>query len=189
MNHLLTLRSPLQSIFWPKDHSLVKQTLLILFGVFILALASQLSIPLLPVPLTFQSATVVLIGMAYGPRYGSYVVGAYLLAGLCGIPVFADFSSGLVQFSGPTMGYLIGFLPAAWLSGYLAQKGFAKNIPSSFLAACMGVSIIFTLGVGVLSQSIGFENAIKFGLLPFVFSEMIKLIAVACLIPRLWKSQ
>lgn len=189
MTNLLSLQTPLESIFCSKDSSLIKQSSLILFGVVILALASQLSIPLLPVPLTFQSATVVLIGMAYGPRRGTTVVALYLLAGLCGIPVFADFSAGLAKFSGPTLGYLIGFLPAAWLSGYLAQRGFAKNIPLSFVAACLGVSVIFILGVSVLAQSIGLQSAIQLGLMPFLFSEIVKLIAVACLIPRLWKTQ
>lgn len=188
MNQIMSLNTPMQSIFLTSNNSFVKQSLFVLFGVVILALASQLSIPLLPVPLTFQSATVVLIGMAYGPKYGTYVVATYLLAGILGLPVFADFSMGWTILTGPTMGYLIGFLPAAWLSGYLAQKGFAKSIAKSFLAACLGVSVIFFLGVTVLAQSIGLKSAILFGLLPFLFSEVIKLLAVACLIPRLWKS-
>lgn len=187
MNYLSSLNAPMQSIFWPKDNSLIKQSLLIFAGVLVLAIASQLSIPLKPIPLTFQSATVILIGMAYGPRNGSYVVMAYLLAGLCGLPVFADFSAGIPKLFGPSMGYLFGFLPAAWLSGYLAQKGWARGVLSSLAAACLGVSVIFLLGVSALAQFIGWDKAIAFGLMPFVVSEPIKLIAVSFVIPRLWK--
>lgn len=188
MNHLFNLHSPLQSIFWPKENSMIKQSLLILAGVIILAAASQLSIPLQPVPLTFQSATVVLIGMAYGARNGAYVIMAYLIAGACGMPVFAGFSAGITVFFGPTAGYLIGFLPAAFFSGYLAQKGFAKNWISSFIAACLGVSLIFLLGVSMLATFVGWHQAIMLGIMPFVFSESIKLIAVSFLIPQCWKN-
>lgn len=189
MNYTFGLNSTLHSVFWSKQNTVAKQSLLILAGVIVLAMASQLSIPLIPVPLTFQSATVVLIGMAYGSRRGAYVVGAYLLAGACGLPVFADFSAGILKFFGSTGGYLIGFLPAAWLSGYLSEKGWAKHIATSFIAASLGVSIIFALGVSVLATFIGWKEAIQFGLMPFLLSESIKLIAVSCLIPRLWKKQ
>jgi biotin transporter BioY len=187
MNYLFSLNDSMQSIFWPKENSFIKQSLLIVSGVVILAIASQLSIPLKPIPLTFQSATVILIGMAYGARNGCYVVFAYLLAGLCGLPVFADFSAGIPALFGPSMGYLLGFLPAAWLSGYLAQKGLAKNIVTSFIAACLGISVIFFFGIIALAQFIGWKNAIAFGLEPFMLSEPIKLLAVSCLIPRLWE--
>lgn len=189
MNYLFSLNSPMQSIFWPKENTILKQSLLILTGVIVLAIASQLSIPLNPIPLTFQSATVVLIGMAYGPRNGSYVIMAYLFAGLCGIPVFADFSAGLPKLFGPSMGYLFGFLPAAFLSGYLAQKGWARSVISSLVAAILGVSVIFFFGIIALAKFIGWEDAITFGLMPFIISEPIKLIAVSLVIPRLWKQK
>jgi biotin transport system substrate-specific component len=189
MNHAASLAMPLQNVFWAKENSLRRLILFILFGVTVLALASQLSIPLEPVPLTFQSATVILIGMAYGPRYGTYVIATYLFLGACGLPVFADFSAGIAKFFGPTGGYLLGFLPAATFSGYLAQKGFAKTILRSFIAACIGVSLIFFLGVMFLAQFIGMDQAIKLGLMPFVGTELIKLFAVSLLIPQLWKAQ
>lgn len=187
MNYPLSLSPSLQSIFSQKENSLFKQIVLILAGVIVLAAASQLSIPLIPVPLTFQSATVILIGMAYGARYGTYVIATYLIAGACGLPVFADFSFGIAPFFGPTGGYLIGFLPAAFISGYLAQKGWAKGVISSFIAACLGVSIIFLLGISVLSTFVGWEKAIDVGLMPFILSEFIKLLAASLMIPRFWK--
>jgi biotin transport system substrate-specific component len=182
--------APLQSIFWTKsEQSYTKKVLLILAGAFLLAFAAQLSIPLNPVPLTFESATVILIGMAYGPRYGAYVIATYLIAGAVGLPVFANFSSGMTRFLGPNGGYLLGFLPAACLSGYLAQRGFAKNVFTSFLAACLGASVIFFFGLTFLAKSFGWSNAIAFGLMPFILSEPIKLAIVALLTPTLWNQQ
>jgi biotin transport system substrate-specific component len=187
MTYLFNSHTQLESIFCSRENSLSKQALLILFGVLLLAIVSQLSVPLRPVPLTFQSTTVILIGMAYGARQGSYVVMSYLLAGICGLPVFAHFSSGITEFYGPTSGYLLGFLPAAWFSGYLAQKGFGKNVVSSFVAALLGDCIIFALGLICLAAAIGIQSAIAVGLLPFLLSEPIKLIAVAYCIPRCFK--
>src|SRR5262245_49962741 len=95
------------SIFWPKENSFLNQALLVFAGVIVLAFASQLSIPLQPVPLTFQSATVVLIGMVYGARYGTYTIATYLIAGACGLPVFINYSATLSHFLSPTGGYLL----------------------------------------------------------------------------------
>lgn len=189
MNYMLNASSTMESKIWPKDNNIIKQTLLILSGVLLLAFASQLSIPLEPIPLTFQSSTVILIGMMYGARNSCYVVMAYLLAGLCGLPMFANFASGLSIFYGSSAGYLLGFLPAALVSGYLTQRGWANTFFSSFAVACLGASIIFFFGITVLTQFIGFKNAIAFGFTPFIISEIIKLIAVSCIIPKVWKKQ
>ncbi len=180
---------PIQSIFWPRENTLIKQSILILFGVLILAIASQFSIPLNPVPITFQSTTVVLIGMLLGARHASYVMIAYLLAGIGGLPVFAEFSAGPSVLFGPTFGYLLGFLPAAFLCGLLAQKGWGKTVLSSFVATCLGTSIIFLFGVAGLALFTGWERAVAFGLMPFILSEPIKLIVVSYLIPKCWKQQ
>jgi len=172
----------LESVFWPRSNSFIKQASLVLLGVIVLAAASQLRIPLQPVPLTFQSATVILIGMAYGSRYSAAVIATYLLIGILGVPVFAGTS-----FFGPTGGYLMGFFPAAILSGYLAERGWSKNFITSFIAACFSASIIFLLGIIVLSQFVGWQKAITLGVMPFIFSETIKLLAVSMMVPKMWK--
>lgn len=164
------------------NHSLLQQTLVCMVGVLFLALASHLVIPLQPVPLTFQSAAVILVGMAMGPRLAGITVLGYLLAGFCGLPMFASGGS-----LGPTLGYLLGFFPAAILSGWLAQRGFAKNIASSFIASLLGATIIFAMGLPVLAKFIGWHAAIAAGLMPFVISEPLKLLAISLIIPRLWK--
>ncbi len=188
MNQTLDITTSLRSIFHTEENSFLRQATLILFGVLVLAVSAQLSVPLKPIPLTFQSTAVILIGMAYGPRNSAAVIVAYLIAGLIGFPIFENFSAGPGKFFGPTLGYLLGFFPAAILSGYLAQKGWAKNVITSFLGACLGVSIIFLCGTSVLAQSIGWYNAVFLGVLPFIVSEPIKLIVVALLIPELWKN-
>ena len=169
---------------------LLRKALLIAGGVLVMAFASQLSVPLIPVPLTFQSSAVILIGMTYGARYGAYVMLAYLAAGLCGLPVFADFAAGPALFAGPTSGYLLGFVPAALVSGFLMQRGWARNIFTSFGAALAGVSIIFITGVAVLTNFTGsLHTALVAGVAPFLISEPIKLLVVAALATRLWKKK
>lgn len=182
------LTTPMHNIFTIKSNSFLKQLGLTIAGAFLLALAAQLSIPLTPVPITFQSATVIMIGLAVGPRQGAYIISTYLLAGALGLPVFADLGFGIANLFSPRAGYLLGFLPAVIASGYLAQRGFAKSILGSFIAAIAGASIIFACGISVLSLFVGFNQAIMFGLMPFVSSEIVKLCAVAAVAPRFWKN-
>lgn len=189
MNKLLNLNAPLQSIFWPKDNIFLKEMTLVVGSVFLLAISAHLIIPLQPVPLTFQSATVIFVGMALGARLGTYSLLAYLAAGLCGLPVFADTINETHIFFGPTSGYLLSFIPAAALSGYLAEKGWAKNVITSFLAATLSASVIFTCGVSVLSLFVGWHDAIALGLLPFIIAEPLKLLAAGFVVPRLWKKR
>lgn len=187
MNRVLSLNTSWQSIFWPKENTLIKQTILVFAGVLVLAIAAQLSIPMQPIPLTIQSATVIMIGMAYGPRYGTYTVSAYLVAGACGLPVFAGLANGFTAFFGPTAGYILGFLPAVFISGILAQRGWTRNSVMSFATACIGATVIFSSGVAVLASFVGWPHAVEAGILPFMLSEPIKLLAVACLATRCWK--
>lgn len=187
MKAFFSTNTPMQSLLWPKENHFFKQAFLMITAVIVIAISAQLSIPLQPVPLTFQSTTVILIGMLYGARLGTYAIAAYLLAGLIGLPVYADFSAGIPVFFGPTCGYLISFLPAAFLSGYLAEKGWANTKLKSFVAACLGSCVIFLLGPLMLAQFIGWQKAIAFGITPFILTEPIKLLAISMLIPFIWK--
>jgi len=164
------------------ESSLLRQGLACSLGIIFLSLASHLIIPLQPVPLTFQSAAVILLGMIMGPRLAAATLIGYLTAGFIGLPVFAPNSA-----LGPSMGYLIGFLPAAIFSGWLAERGMAKNILQSFIASILGAAIIFSCGLPVLAQFVGWQNAINFGLLPFIISEPLKLLAISLVVPRFWQ--
>jgi len=185
---MFTLNQPLYSVFWPTQNKLAKELSLILLGIVLLAFSAQIIIPWQPVPLTFQSATVILIGCLYGARLASFTVLGYWLVGLLGLPVFAQWSSGLGVFLGLTSGYLIGFLPAAAISGYLAQHGWGRNILSAFLAACLGAGVIFLMGMLMLAKFIGWHKAFQFGVQPFLLTEPVKLLAAAMIVPRCWKS-
>jgi biotin transport system substrate-specific component len=187
MSLAVTLNTSLRSIVWPTQNKLSKEIGLVFLGICFLAAASQLIIPLNPVPLTFQSAAVILLGMLYGSRLATISVLGYLIAGGLGLPLFASLSSGLGVFTGATAGYLIGFIPAAWLAGFLAQRGFASKIYTAFLSACVSVSIIFAFGLVVLSQFIGWDKAVALGLVPFALTEPFKLFAISLIIPRCWK--
>jgi biotin transport system substrate-specific component len=189
MSQIFSLNQPLRSLFWTAQNRLVRETILILTGILLIALSAQFVIPLKPVPLTFQSATVILIGMVYGARLGTFTLLGYLIAGGIGLPVFADMASGLNPLMGPTVGYLAGFVPAALLGGFLAQRGWARHTVSAFIAACLSAAVIFFFGLSVLSHFVGWNNAFALGLAPFMFSESLKLFAIALIVPRLWKSQ
>ncbi len=156
---------------WPKE------LFLVIGAALFLSLMSQLSIPLHPVPLTFQSVSVLLIGMVLGPRLGAYAVILYFAAGIVGLPVFANFSMGIGAFLDPAGGYLLGFLPAVIVGGYLAQRRWIIS------AAFFGTLIIFSFGFLFLSQLIGSSQAWILGVKPFLISEPIKLI-ILCLFMR-----
>ncbi len=190
MSAIFNLNYPLTSICWPRQNKLVKNLVLVLTGVLVLAIASQLSIPWHPVPLTFQSAAVILIGMIYGARLGGITIATYLLAGTCGLPVFAEMHSGIATLLfDPSSGYLLAFLPAAVLSGYLAQRGWGKQVTSAFATCLLGAVVIFSIGLAVLSHYIGLNQAYTFGLKPFLLTELIKLAVVAMIAPRFWRTQ
>ena len=189
MDPILSLSHPLENIFRPHITHLYKQVLLVIVGVVVLFIASQLNIPFHPVPLTFQSAAVVLLGLAYGARLGVATVITYLLAGAYGLPVFADFTGGVQMFADPSVGYLLGFIPAVLITGYLTQKGWGRSITTSFLAATAGIICLFAVGTFTLALFVGFHIAYLVGLKPFFITEPVKLLVVSFIAPRFWKKR
>lgn len=189
MNQLFTLNKPLRSVLWPVQQKMVREMVLVLLGIVLIALSAQFVIPLKPVPLTFQSSMVVLLGMVYGMRLGVLTLLGYLIAGGIGLPVFADLSSGISPLFGPTAGYLAGFVPAALLGGFLAQRGFANHVLSAFVAAVLSATVIFFFGILVLAKFVGFSSAFTLGLMPFIVTEPLKLLAVALIVPCFWKTK
>ena len=126
--------------------------------------------------------------MAYGSRLGAATVLAYLLEGGMGLPVFAGGGAGWATLAGPTGGYLIGFLAAAFVLGLLAERGMGRGPISTALAMLVGTAIIYVFGVTHLGGFIGFEKAIAAGLLPFLYGDALKLIVAAGLMPLAWRS-
>ena len=167
--------------------SVLAQLVLVLAGSALLAISAQIKIPLYPVPVTGQTLVVLLIGMAYGSRLGAATLLAYLVEGGMGLPVFAGGGAGWATLAGPTGGYLIGFLVAAFILGLLAERGMGRGPISTALAMLIGTALIYVFGVTHLSGFIGFEKAIAAGLLPFLYGDALKLIVAAGLMPLAWR--
>lgn len=154
--------------------SLLSPALLALGGSFAIAASAQIQVPMQPVPMTLQSLVVLLVGVAYGWRLGAATVLLYLAEGLCGLPVFAGFRAGPAVLLGPTAGFLIGFVPAAALAGWLAARGWVQGLwrPVALFAA--GHAVLFATGVAWLAWLFGFDRAVAVGLLPFLPGSVVK---------------
>jgi biotin transport system substrate-specific component len=190
MHPTFSLTYPLKSILWSKrSQKALYNSLLVILGSLFLAVASQIAIPLQPVPITLQSFAVLLLGMTYGWRLGSCAVLLFLLEGAVGIPVFSEFKAGIPVLFGVTGGYLLGFLPAAFVSGLLVEKGWGKNVISTACATLVGFGIIYICGLAGLAAYIGWQPAINAGLIPFLLGDSIKLLALAAIVPLFWKKK
>ena len=165
--------------------SAANQLLAVLVGIALLTASAHIKIPFYPVPLTMQTLVVLGIGMTYGVRLGGVTLLGYLAAGVIGLPVFAG-GAGIAYMMGPTGGYLAGFFVAAVVLGVLAERGWTRNWATSAAAMLIGNAIIYLLGVGWLTSLIGWDKAVQFGLLPFLYGDVLKLIIAAVGVPYLW---
>lgn len=188
MNYSLTA-ADWQSYATRNSHRTWQRAMWVLVGTALLTMASQCVIPWQPVPLTLQSATVILLAALLGPSLAVQSVVTYLFLGLCGVPVFAEFSAGIHVFMGPTAGYLLGFVPAVYCAGYLFQKGAARNLALAWLSCVAASSIIFICGAAVLSLFVGMKNAWLVGIYPFLAMEAVKLALVAFFARTSWRAK
>ena len=169
--------------------SLFSQIALLLVGSALLAISAQFAfrIPISPVPVTGQTVVVLMIGIAYGSRLGAATVLAYLLEGGMGLPVFANGAAGWPVLIGPTGGYLVGFVSAAFVIGYMAERGAGRGPVSTALAMLVGTAVIYLFGAAWLGQFLGFEKAVAVGVKPFLYGDVLKLIVAAGLMPLAWR--
>lgn len=160
----------------------------VLAGSLLVALSAQIEIELRlsPVPITGQTFAVLLVGAAYGSRLGATTISAYLMEGAAGMPVFAGGSSGIAVLNGPTGGYLFGFVFAAFLVGYLAEHGWARNPHMTALAMLIGNIIIYTAGITRLQDFVGWEQTWEFGVRDFLPGDAIKILLAAGVLPGAW---
>ena len=165
-----------------KSNQSLKILMLVFFGSIALTISAKLKIPFYPVPMTMQTFVVLFLGISFGYKIGLATVSLYLLEGIIGIPVFANSPEkgvGLVYFTGPTMGYLIGFLVATFLVGYMNLK---TNIFLIFIKLILSVSTIYILGVLWLGNLIGWDKPIiQLGVTPFVLAELFKILILTIL--------
>jgi biotin transport system substrate-specific component len=143
-------------------------------GSLFLAAVSQIQVPFFPVPMTLQTLGVMLIGITFGFRLATATVALYLIEGLIGLPVFAGFSFGPAVFVGGTGGYLFGFLAAAALMGFMADRGITKSWLGMIATLAVGQAAIFGLGIAYLAYLYGFDKSLEYGLYPFVLGDLLK---------------
>ena len=170
-----------------KEKEFLKSIFFVLSGVIFLSITSQLIIPLYftPVPISLGSFGVILIALLYGRKLGTATVLSYVATGSLGAPVFAGFKAGSL-FS-PTGGYILGYIAAALILGFLSDKGIAKSYVKTFLSLLLVSVIIFVLGALVLMLFVPIKNVFMAGVLPFIPGDMLKIVAATLLFPRLWK--
>ena len=170
------------------NQKIIKYLLTIFLGSLLLTISAKIKIPFYPVPMTMQTFVVVLMGVTFGWKIGVATISLYLLEGIIGFPVFAgtpEKGLGLIYFIGPTMGYLIGFLFAAFLAGYLNLK---TNIFLIFLKLILSVSIIYILGILWLGYLIGWDKPLlELGLMPFLLAELFKISLLTIITKKLIK--
>ena len=164
--------------------------LLALVGTLALTVSAKTQIPFWPIPMTMQTFVVLVIGMAYGSRLGVVTVALYLLEGALGMPVFAgtpEKGVGIAYMMGPTGGYLLGFVVAAWACGWMAERGFDRSPLKSLVAMSVGHALIFVFGVVWLAQLMGFEKAVMVGVVPFWAATIAKTLLGVVALPMAWK--
>ncbi len=161
---------------------------LVLAASLFIGLMAQVSVPLpfTPVPITGQTFAVLLVGAALGARRGSLAVLTYLVEGLAGMPVFAGGTGGLAHLLGPTGGYLLGFVAAAWAVGRLAERGLDRRLRSAWLAFLAGEIVLYACGLPWLAVFVGPSKALSLGLFPFLPGDLVKVILAAFALPSLW---
>ena len=184
--HAATLRTAAL----PRGGLLVDAVLVLAGGLFV-AGAAQIAIPLpfTPVPITGQTFAVLLVGASYGARLGFLSLVLYWLLGLAGAPFYAEGESGWDTFMGPTGGYLIGFMLAAAVTGFLAERRWDRRFSSSVTAMLTGSVLIYMCGLPWLAAEIdsGLEGTLEAGLYPFVVGDVLKLYLAGLLLPAAWR--
>ena len=176
--------SLLSDRLWPAvGQRTLRNVALAVVGSLIVAAAAQVNVPMIPVPMTLQTLAVLAIGAAYGSRLGAATLALYAFEGAIGLPVFAEFKSGFMLAS---FGYVLGFIAAAFVVGWLAERGWDRSVPKMFAAMLLGAAVLYVPGLLWLSNWIGWEKAIQFGLLPFVAGDIVKAAIAALGFPAIW---
>jgi biotin transport system substrate-specific component len=176
-----------------KRWSAIYNIALVIGGSFLIALFAQFAIGW-PIPVTGQTFAVLMIGALFGARRASLSVLAYIAEGTAGLPVFAHGRSGFAVLSGPTGGYLIGFVVAAYVVGLLAEKGWDRRIGTTVLAMIFGNLVIYAFGllwlcclILIIKLPVGSGRVLVEGLYRFIPGDLLKIALAAILLPSGWK--
>ena len=187
---MTTLAPTLYTRTFPRVAGWLRDMILIVLGTLFVAALAQVKIhlPFTPVPLTGQTFAVLLVGATLGSRRGAVSMALYIALGALGLPIFAGGASGLAYLSGATLGYLVGFVIAAYVIGLLAERGLERSVRTSLIPFLVGTLIIYVCGVAWLTVVLGnLGKALAAGLVPFLIGDAIKLVAAALVLPAAWK--
>lgn len=171
----MTAKATLALRLWPRSANNValRNVTLVLAGTLLLAVSAHIQVPFWPVKMSMQSFVIVALGLAYGPRLAAATVVAYLVEGAAGLPVFQS-GAGIAYFAGPTGGYLLGFVLAAYVVGLMAERGACRTLIGAVATVLAGEALIYLPGVIWLSYLLGPETALSGGLLVFMPAEALK---------------
>ena len=171
-----------------KQSKLVKYVFIALIGSIALAVSSKIRIPFYPVPMTMQTLVVLIIGISFGWKLGLTTVSLYLIEGIIGLPVFSgtpEKGVGLIYFTGPTMGYLLGFLIAVYISGKFVYD---NNLIKNFFKLLFATSFIYIFGLAGLGNLIGWDKPVfQLGAQPFLLAEFLKILIATFAINQIKK--
>ena len=167
---------------------IIKLLTIIFLGSVILAISAKVKIPFYPVPMTMQTFVVLLLGLSFGYKVALATIGLYLLEGVLGLPVFSNSPErgvGIAYFTGPTMGYLIGFLSASFLASFIKINDDYFKI---FIKLILSVSTIYIFGILWLGTLIGWDKPIfELGVLPFLLAELLKICLLTVIAKKMFK--
>ncbi len=188
-----TLYPTLARAVWPSEKvsGMVRNVILAVGGTALLTIAAKIQVPFYPVPMTMQTFVVLALGMAYGWRLGGATMLLYMAEGAAGLPVFAgtpEKGIGLAYMLGGTGGYPIGFVLAAAVCGWLAERGWDRSVAKTALAMLAGNVIIYVPGLLWLGGLYGWDKPIlEWGLTPFILGDVTKLALAAAVLPLAWR--
>ena len=176
----------MELIKYSSQSKLIKSLFVIVIGSILLTISAKIKIPFYPVPMTMQTFVVLLLGLSFGYKIGLSAVGLYLIEGIAGLPVFSNSPErgiGIVYFTGPTMGYLIGFLFACYLASFVKLN---DNFLKIFIKLTLAVSTIYIFGILWLGTLIGWNKPIfDLGVAPFLLAETFKILLLSLLVKKL----
>ena len=171
-----------------RQSQIIKSLSIIFLGSIILAISAKVKVPFYPVPMTMQTFVILFLGVGFGYKIGIATVALYLIEGIIGLPVFSNSPErgvGLAYFTGPTMGYLIGFLPACFFASYIKSDNSYLTI---FIKLILSVSTIYILGIFWLGTLIGWDKPLlQLGVMPFLFAELFKIVLLTIITKKILK--
>lgn len=181
----LTRTMPLAEAIFPRA-SLLRDVLLVVAFSLLTALFTRLEIPLWPVPITGQTFAVLLSGAALGSRKGAMSQALYIGYGVMGAPVFSGGGAGIHHLTGPTGGYILGFVVAAYVAGLLAERGWDRRVLTTAAAMVAGNLAIYVIGLIRLSSMVPFDQLFVVGLFPFLVGDALKIALASAVLPASW---